>query len=139
MAAWTRKRLRRPYLFIGEILVNFCELHAQPYCFFGKQAFKSTQLQQDKKMHTMKCVVNKASYSANGSDAVSSSSPAPGVKTPHPTTPAQKGSIKSATKRQLEFPGKQTENIKTTQTINKHTDIKLLLTCRLGFTIKKAW
>ncbi|KAJ0808495.1 hypothetical protein HanPI659440_Chr01g0004001 [Helianthus annuus] len=61
------------------------------------------QLQKDKRTHSLKCVVNKATYVAAETVATSSSSPTPPVKLSHPTTPAQKGNMETSVKRHLQI------------------------------------
>ncbi|MFS7969563.1 hypothetical protein Hanom_Chr09g00810691 [Helianthus anomalus] len=69
----------------------------------------SIQLQHDKGMRTLKCIVNKASYPAVENIEATSSSATDATKTPAPTTPGQKGSIATGAKRQLEFDGKPSQ------------------------------
>ncbi|KAJ0545382.1 putative nucleic acid-binding, replication factor A [Helianthus annuus] len=73
------------------------------YSLMAKEALMSIQLQHDKRMRTLKCLVNKASYPVVENIEATSSSVTDAIKTPAPTTPGQKGSTATRAKRQLEF------------------------------------
>ncbi|KAJ0439074.1 putative nucleic acid-binding protein [Helianthus annuus] len=81
------------------------------YSLMAKEALMSIQLQHDKRMRTLKCIVNKASYPVvKNIEATSSSvTVTDAIKTPAPTTPGQKGSTATGAKRQLEFDGKPSQ------------------------------
>ncbi|MFS7916913.1 hypothetical protein Hanom_Chr03g00182931 [Helianthus anomalus] len=79
------------------------------YSLMAKEALMSTQFQHEKRMRTLKCIVNKASYPAVEIIEATSSSVTDATKTPAPTTPGQKGSTATGTKRQLEFDGKPSQ------------------------------
>ncbi|KAJ0537752.1 putative nucleic acid-binding protein [Helianthus annuus] len=79
------------------------------YSLMAKEALMSIQLQHDKRMRTLKCLVNKASYPVVENIEATSSSVTDAIKTPAPTTPGQKGSTATRAKRQLEFDGKPSQ------------------------------